>query len=186
MKIGMVIGGRSPSLSHLLKLGGSFETAHGHLARAGESQQYTLSASVLSGLSSLALVVRKVAFFSPPLLNEKPLSPLLQVCAALAPSGLAFLPFRCKYLANLQGWEKSSRKLNEGQLKPSFLNPPQHFTALLGELWGQLLLTLQRAALAPSWCPRFGRGIAPQCCCCCSGYAGSLLLEVERCQNASQ
>lgn len=31
MKIGAVTGGRFPSLSHLPKLGGSFETARGHL-----------------------------------------------------------------------------------------------------------------------------------------------------------
>lgn len=71
MKIGVVIEGLfSFLLSHLLKLGGSFEISRGPLAspvpaplwhqRGGESQV----ASVLSGFSSLAPVDRKV-FFSP-------------------------------------------------------------------------------------------------------------------------
>lgn len=80
-------------LSHLLKLGGSFETTCGHLTRTvpgsttalegGESQQHALHASVLSGLSSLAPLVGKVAFFFyPSLLNENPFAPF---CKCMLP-----------------------------------------------------------------------------------------------------
>lgn len=44
----------------------------------------------------------KLLFFFSPLLKEKPLCPFLQVHTVLSFCGLACLPFRSKYLADLQ------------------------------------------------------------------------------------
>lgn len=85
-------------------------------------------------------------------------------CLCPGPSELAHLPFGCKYVL-IYKLGKEQQKANEGQLKSSFLNPPQQFTVWIKELWDQLPLILQQAALALSWEPRL-----------CEK-----LLEVERC-----
>lgn len=86
MKIGVVIEGLfSFLLSHLLKLGGSFEISHGHLASPVPGSTVAPEGRGKPGCICVTWVFQpgpgrqESRFFFSPHLNEKPLCPLLQV-----------------------------------------------------------------------------------------------------------
>lgn len=167
MKISVVIEGLfSFLLSHLLKLGGSFEISCCHLASPVPGSTVAPEGRGKPGFICVVWIFqpgpgRPESLFLPSL--KSPFAPFCKVSLP-SPSRLALLPFECKYLL-IYKLGKEQQKANEGQLKSSFLNPPRQFTVWIKELRDQLQLTLPQAALA---LPRESR-------------LWEKLLEVERC-----